>query len=88
MSSVDMAGRYFTAGDTVCCEIDALTLAPGTYTVDIGASIPRVHAMDSWAGEVSFDVTRFDPFDSGSTFMPSDHTGHIVPIHRWSLDGG
>ena len=86
MSSLEMLSRYFSPGETVRCEVETLTLAPGTYTVDIGASIPRIEAMDSWLGEVSFDISRFDPFDSGSTFMPNDHTGHVVPLHRWSAD--
>ncbi len=87
MSSLEMAGRYFAPGDAVCCEIDALSLAQGTYSVEIGASIPYVQGMDSWTGEVGFDVVRFDPFDAGSTFAPDDRTGGVVPPHRWSVDG-
>ena len=87
LSSSDMHGLYFTPGDTICCEIDPLCFAPGTYALDIGASIPRVEAMDVWSGEVSFDVTRFDPSDSGSTFVPNEQTGYVVPTHCWRTAG-
>lgn len=87
MSSLEMAGLYFAPGDSVCCEIDAVSLAQGTYLVDIGASIPFVQGMDSWSGEVSFDIVRFDPFDAGSVFAPDDRSGSVVPPHRWFRDG-
>jgi len=86
MSSLEMAGRYFAPGDTVRCEIDCLALAQGTYSVDIGAAIPFIQGMDLWSGEVGFDVVRFDPFDSGSTFAPDDRTGGVVPAHHWSRE--
>jgi lipopolysaccharide transport system ATP-binding protein len=86
MSSLEMAGRYFTAGDVVRVEIERLDLAPGSYHVDVNASIPFVQGMDTWPGEIAFDVVRFDPFESGSTFSPDDRTGSIVPAHEWSTE--
>jgi lipopolysaccharide transport system ATP-binding protein len=88
-SSGVMQGLYFEAGETAVCEIPFVPYAPGVYSVDLAARIPEIQTFDEWTGEISFDVTRFDPFRIGSTFTADDVTGSLVPEHRWaSADPG
>jgi lipopolysaccharide transport system ATP-binding protein len=84
MSSLEMAGLYFKPGDVVRCEIETVGLAPGSYRVDVNAAIPFVQGMDMWSGEIAFEVVRFDPFETGSTFAPDDRTGSVIPAHTWA----
>jgi lipopolysaccharide transport system ATP-binding protein len=84
LSSSSMQGKFFEPGDVAECVLPFLPLAPGTYAVELGASIPGVQTFDSWTDDIWFEVSRFDPFEIGSTFSPSESTGSLVPEHRWA----
>jgi lipopolysaccharide transport system ATP-binding protein len=83
LSSVEMRGRYFSAGDVIDCIIPALPFVPGTYTIDLMAHVPGIEPLDHWGGEITFEIVRFDPYGEGSTFHPTDETGSVVPPHEW-----
>ncbi len=83
-SSGVMQGRFFEGGETAVCHIPFVPFAPGEYIVDIAARIPGIQTLDEWQGDLVFDVVRFDPFDTGSTFAANDATGPVVPEHSWS----
>jgi lipopolysaccharide transport system ATP-binding protein len=85
ISSVEMQGMYFEPGDVAECDISFLPLAQGVYFVALLAHLPGVQPFDYWGGEIAFDVLRFDPFETGSTFVPTDEVGSVVPSHHWSL---
>jgi homopolymeric O-antigen transport system ATP-binding protein len=84
ISSVEMQGMYFEPGDVAECVIPFLPLAQGVYFVALLAHLPGIQPFDYWAGEIAFDVLRFDPFGTGSTFAPNDEVGSVVPSHHWS----
>jgi lipopolysaccharide transport system ATP-binding protein len=83
ISSIMMQDVYFTPGDTVELEIPYLPLATGVYVVELFAHVYG-RAFDEWLDEIAFDVIRFDPFATGSTYKPSPERGSIVPEHRWT----
>ena len=83
IASAAMQGATFVGGDVVVLDIPFLPLVPGSYFVELIAQASGV-TLDHWAGEIAFDVIRFDPFATGSTFAPNHETGSVVPAHRWS----
>ena len=85
LSSGVMQGRFFEGGDVVECSIPFLPFVPGYYSIELAARIPGAQALDEWIGDIAFDITRFDPFDVGSTFAANDATGSVVPEHTWSV---
>jgi lipopolysaccharide transport system ATP-binding protein len=84
MSSAEMKGTFFAPGDVIECSIPFVPLVAGAYAVELSASIPGVQGFDLWAGDIWFEVNRFDPFQTGSTFTPSEESGPFVPAHEWS----
>jgi lipopolysaccharide transport system ATP-binding protein len=84
LSSAAMQAAYFKAGDIAVCTIPFMPLVPGQYFVELWATLLGVQTLDEWVGEVAFDVQRFDPFAIGSTWVPTDQTGSIVPEHQWT----
>jgi homopolymeric O-antigen transport system ATP-binding protein len=84
LSSAAMQGAYFRAGDVAVCTIPFMPLVPGQYSVELWATLLSVQTLDEWVGEVAFDVQRFDPFGIGSTWVPTDQTGSVVPEHEWT----
>ncbi len=87
VSSGDMQDAFFAPGDVVDLEIPYLPLANGLYLVELQARTTKT-IYDSWTGEVAFDVIRFDPFATGSTFKATPERGSIVPEHRWAVVDG
>ncbi len=85
VSSVEMQGVYFEAGEVAVCEIPYLVLAQGVYFVALLAHLPGVQPFDYWQDEIAFDVLRFDPFATASTFVPNAEVGSVVPEHRWTV---
>jgi homopolymeric O-antigen transport system ATP-binding protein len=85
ISSVEMQGFYVTPGAVVECTIPYLPLVPGLYHVEFIAQVPGVEPLDNWSDDVAFDVIRFDPFETGSTFVPVADTGNVVPAHSWTI---
>jgi lipopolysaccharide transport system ATP-binding protein len=83
ISSVEMQGFYVTPGSIVECTIPYLPFGPGRYHVELIAQVPGIEPLDRWTDDVAFDVIRFDPFGTGSTFVPIADTGSVVPAHSW-----
>jgi lipopolysaccharide transport system ATP-binding protein len=83
ISSIAMQDVYFAPGDTIELEIPYLPLATGVYIVELLAHV-HGQGFDDWLDEIAFDVIRFDPFSTGSTYKPTPERGSIVPEHRWT----
>jgi lipopolysaccharide transport system ATP-binding protein len=88
LSSAAMQGAYFKAGDVAICTIPFMPLVPGQYSVELWATLSGVQTLDEWIGEIAFDVQRFDPFGIGSTWVPTEQTGSVVPEHEWTTGVG
>jgi homopolymeric O-antigen transport system ATP-binding protein len=82
-SSGIMQGQFFSSGEIAECTIPFAPFTPGFYAIDVSATVPGAATLDEWFGEIAFDVTKFDPFDIGSTFAANDLTGSLVPEHTW-----
>ena len=83
IASIAMQDVYFKPGDTIELEIPYLPLALGVYLVELAAHVFG-QVYDDWIDEIAFDVVRFDPFATGSTYKPTPERGSIVPEHRWT----
>jgi lipopolysaccharide transport system ATP-binding protein len=74
-SAVSSTGRYRAS-----CRLHSAVLRPGRYWIDLGASVPGMHALDEVQTAITFEVV-----DTGSVEykLTQGRRGAIAPILKW-----